>query len=258
MTDKSQKGNILLYTILILSFLIVTMLVVGNIVTQNIKQSGLLKNIQESFYQAESGVEKVLYSVRKLDAEITDGDCQIDDYSCSHKLSYPEEIELNLVKDDSIQIDLYNPDSSGGGVKSLTFEWQTSGAFFQNTWLEVSIVESVPGNFNWIDLPDVKKYLFSPGSGGVGDSVINNLVSNKNYKIKIKSLYNDAENLQITAYNDIDLLPENKQSIAGIINLSTTGKFGSTSYTVKTTFPRYKTPQNIFDYVLFSEEALYK
>lgn len=232
-------------------------MVATNIVTQNIRQSGLLKNIQESYYQAESGVEKILYSVRKLDTDISIGDCGIIDYNCSYDVNYPEELELYLYKDDSVQLDLYSPDNSGGGVKAITFEW-TSGGYDQNTWLEVGLVELSATGYNWNEVGEMKKYLFSPDSVGVGSSQINSLFSTKNYKIKVKALYNDAVDLQMIAYNDNDLAASHKQSIAGTVELSTTGQAGSASQTINVTFPRYKTPQNIFDYVLFSEDALIK
>lgn len=254
-----QRGNVLIYALLIIAAILSTTIVISNLVQSSIKQMRFIADAQAAFYAAESGMEKALYSIRKNDVLPENNDCGVGP-ECEIEINDKEvaELSLNLTMNDSVQFDLFNPNdnSKTAGIESISFEWDTPSA-----WLEMSIVGWQVGSA--IELPKwasgteienlpVQKFLYS------GGEAINNFVSaNKNYRVRVKALYNEARRLRIKLFASDDLMGGQKPFL-NFLKIKTIGTSAESTQTIRAEMPRYAPLGGLFDYVLFSEEIISK
>jgi len=256
---NNQRGNVLIYALLIIAAILSTTIVISNLVQSSIKQTRFIADAQAAFYAAESGMEKALYSVRKDDVVPENGDCAAG-ADCQIEINDKEvaELNLNLAQNDSVQFDLFNPNdnSAAAGIESIGFEWDN-----QSAWLEMSAVSWPSGSSvelpKWAvgmeikDLP-AQKFLYS------GGAAINNFVSSgKNYRIRVKALYNQARNLRIKLFSTDNLQGEQKP-FPNFLKIKTVGSNAESTQTLRAEMPRYAPLSGLFDYVLFSEEIISK
>lgn len=256
---KEEKGNVLVYAILTIAAILSTTIVISNLVQSSLRQTRFVSNAQAAYYAAESGAEKIIYQIRKNDKIPTEGHCGLA-IDCEWQLS-PDavtDLTMDLSANQSVQLDLFYPENSQAapGVESIGFDWH--GA---NTWLEVSFVDWDKGAFiawsEWLpgakldELP-VQKILYS------GEQATSNLFSaNKNYRVRVKALYGEAEDLVIKLYG-LDNEQGGALSVPNILSFSVTGGNQESSQRLSAALPRYAPTLGLFDYVLFSEEVIKK
>lgn len=249
----------MIYALLTIAAILSTSIVISNLVQNSIKQTRFIADAQAAFYNAESGMENALYSIRKNDVLPEDGDCGIS-ADCEVETSEKEvsELNLNLAANESVQFDLFNPEDSAltTGVESIGFQWDGP-----STWLEVSAISWLAGSPLslpvWAsgteikDLP-VQKFLYSGGAG------ISNFISPaKNYRVRVKALYGEARNLRIRLFSADDLTGEQKP-FPNFLKIKTIGDNAESTQTIRAEMPRYAPLSGLFDYVLFSEEIISK
>ncbi|OGY47405.1 MAG: hypothetical protein A3J65_00030 [Candidatus Buchananbacteria bacterium RIFCSPHIGHO2_02_FULL_45_11b] len=140
--SKKQSGVILLLVILIVTAILSTSAIFGALILREIQQSRLIDQSMQAFYLAESGLERALHQVRRLEAVWdcgsmaagsfcqADGSCSVISprLSCITKsqgnLFWPKgdwdiavnnekEVAVNLPAGESVQIDLFNPYKTG-------------------------------------------------------------------------------------------------------------------------------------------------
>lgn len=260
--NQQQSGNVLLYALLVISGLLVTTIVISNIVAMNLRESRFVSNAQAAFYGSESGSEKYLYAIRKLDLDLPAGLCEIGDFNCEWQIDNQgtTEIVVDLPENKSVQFDIFNIEnpSFGGNVRAIELDWQSPDGAPRNTWLELSYIDWVPSvAVPWPQMQgNIQKNLYSPDGDGVGIAVNTSLDPTKNYRAKVKALYGSAENLIIRIYGDVDL--SDIRAFPNFWAVKSIANIGQSNQAITTEFIRYPQALGLFDYVLFSEEPIVK
>ena len=255
---QNRPGNVLVYAVLIIAAILSSTIVVSNFVRSFVRQTGAVSNLAGAFYAAESGVERALFVVRKLDELPTVGDCSAgSDCELAVNDAAVLETKLDLPLNQSTQIDLYNPEknSLSKGVESVELVWDGGG------WLELTFVEWLAQDtFTWqtweagLEQKDlsVQKMLCSGGN-----VIVNFPSAAENYRLRVKALYAPATGLTVRLFSADNLLGK-ALPIANTLEFAATGTYRDATQKVTATLPRYAPTSGLFDYVLFSEEALVK
>ena len=98
----------------------------------------------------------------------------------------------------------------------------------------------------------MQKFLYS------GGKAINNAPSAaKNYRVRLKALYNNANNLKIRL-SALDNLQGAAIAFPNYLQIKTTGSYKESNQVINVAMPRFAPTLGIFDYVLFSEESISK
>jgi len=243
----------LLYTLLVVSAVLTTTLVVSNFIRSSIKEAGIISDVTEAYYTGESGVEKSLHSIRKFDKLPVTGDCGLANLKCEINIaeSTVSEVKLDLPKDQTFQFDLTKlANKFGAGVESLGLAWE--GVI---TKLEISTVELSSAGV--IKSPDAGTTTVNKSLWGSGAASVNNFVGSKNYRVRIKALYGDANNLKLTLHS-LDNQQGSRINFSNFLKITGTGISGEANQMVSVDMNRYAPTQGLFDYVLFSEEKIEK
>lgn len=259
---KSQDGSLLLMSLLILSGLLATGSTVGLITAQNLRQAKEVDFSVISFYAAESGVEDGLYEIRKRETAVgslapsgvlTNGAGWTRTAAATANV-----LSRSIAKNDSWQIDLYNPDASlsalGAPIKSLSIAWTGPGT----EWLSVQIAPW-PTSGVWPSPPVAPNrpstQLFS---AAINPAVVNlQDAANVLYRLRIKALYADVANVTVRAYQGLD----NNGGAAPIpaqLAITATGDYKTNKQALRASMPQRPPLSGVFGYVLFSEEDLIK
>ena len=249
----------MIYALLTIAAVLSTTIVISNLVQNSIKETGFVSSAVAAYYAGESGLEKALFDIRKKDVLPKNGDCGVD-YECELTIDDQStaELALDLKKDQTVQFDLFNfeDNSLSSKAESMGLSWLNNGS-----WLEVTTVAWAAGAvIDWQqpsapfakeDL-NVQKYLYSSGTA------INNVLSaNKNYRVRVKALYDDAQDLKIKLFNTDNLLGQ-QLAFPNFLNIKVVGSDRDSTQTVVAEMPRFSPLGGLFDYVLFSEGKLVK
>lgn len=273
---KSERGNVLLLALLVMAGIMTAGLGIGTIILNEIKQARNIDFSTVAYYAAESSVEQAIYKLRKENAVLncpvgacgTNGFCSGGEkeacVSASGDLSNQSswvrtivdkerQIYGKIEKDNSMQVDLFNPENAvAAGVESVKIEWVPDCVAPAVSTIEVSFISWDPVA-GWSETTEQKfKYT------SLASPVVNNGFSGvKSYRLRIKALYCDINNVIITAWgSDNAALPQIE--IPARIVLSSTGKYSTARQAIKVTMPRRSPMSGLYDYVLFSECSLVK
>jgi len=252
---ENKEGSLLLMSVLVLAGMVTAASSYAVVSMQNIKQSILVDNGIRSFYAAESGVEDALYEIRINKTPVSN--LSSSGY-LSNASSWERSVEKNveqeifdIEKNDFQYIDLFDSDSSlsslSSPIKSLKLSWLGDGA----EWVNVQISSwSSSGTLN-----NPSEQSFSASSN---PAIVNLQDSTSSlYRIRIKALYADIEDMTVEAYSDFDA-SGSQVSIPGIVNIYSEGKFSRTSQALRAMAKHRGGLSGQFGYVLFSEEDLVK
>ncbi len=259
MPANNQQGNVLIYSLLTIAAILSTTIVISNFVQSTIKQSRFVNNASSAFYAAEAGMEKALFSVRKKDIIPADGDCDVGS-QCQLEINGEAvaELKLDLKKNQTVQFDLFNPgdNTKSSHVESVKLNWQNNGAWLELTYIPWSVGGMVlfPPWDESIEIGELsaQKMLFSGGS-----ATVNAFSASKNYRVRVKALYQDAEDLAVNLYS-LDNLQGEHLAFPNFLKIKTTGSFQESNQTINAEMPRYAPTLGLFDYVIFSEEIIKK
>ncbi len=152
-----------------------------------------------------------------------------------------------------MQVDLYDPDGgTAAGVESVKIEWAPDCVAPATSNVEVAYI-GWDVAMGWSASSEQRfqySYLASP--------VINNgFASNKSYRLRIKSLYCNANNVTVTAWGGDNAGAPQKEIPARIV-LSSVGEYGALEQAIRMNMPRKSPMSGLYDYVLFSECSLVK
>ncbi len=250
---SNQKGSVLLYTLLVVSAVLTTTLVISNFLRNSIKETGTMNNVAAAHYAAESGIEKTLFVIRKTDKLPISGDCGLPNAKCTVEVAEQavSELKLDLAVNQTVQFDLAKTDIKfGAGVESIGLSWDAGISRLEVTGVDLagSGVISVPKAGE----TTVLKNLF-----GGGFASANMFSASKNYRVRVKALYGDAKNLKIKLFS-LDNQLGKQLPFSNFLKIKTEGSAGEANQNVSVDMSRYSPVQGIFDYVLFSEDALVK
>lgn len=247
--NKDQSGNILLLALLIMSGIVGAGVTLATIVISQIRQGSNIESSLVAYYAAESGVEKNLYDIRKTDTpwkNMEDLSGELGKASWTSKIeSREKQIFRDLKQNDTLQVDLFDPDqiSGGAGVGVLRVDWEDG---CEHSSIEMSITAWTPGA-GWAD--NTVKFLYSSGS-----ETNNSFDTDMAYRVRIKALYCDINNLAVRAYDtDNKIVP-----IPARVIINSVGSFSGVKQAIQATMPRISPMSGLYDYVLFSEESIVK
>lgn len=243
---KSQQGNILLWTLIVISITLTSTLFLANLISTSLQQGRLVNDALKAWYLAESGVENGLYRLRQLDDSswlAAAENLELEGGKLVRNQELEQSIMVNISKNDSYQLDL----PSTADLASLNIKTAGSAGA---SWLEVQKVywQTNTASPSWQGV-DLK------GPSDLENGFAINLTSNSYlYRIKLRALYGDIQDLVITAKNSGGLAT----AMPARIIFNSQGFFGNASQQIKVTMPRQTPAYGIFDYVIFSEEPINK
>ncbi|MBU1039448.1 hypothetical protein KKC17_04485 [Patescibacteria group bacterium] len=265
--NNQPAGMVLLLSLLVLAGVLVTSLTVGSLVLRQLRVSVVSDQSQAAYYAAESGLEQGLYLWRLEQKK--GADLVVSQSSSvvlagnqatwwrSSVLSESSEI-ITLKKNDSRQIDLFNPeDSLDSAVKaqSIKLSWDNNvnscpGA--GSEWLEV-------GWSAWLgaatlDYDVERRYFSSSQASGV---VINLDPSFVNYRLRLRALYSDVCDLTVQAFRQPNGVGEIYE-LPGRVIVTSVGRLANTQQSLSVTLPALPPQAAVFDYAIFSQCSIFK
>lgn len=259
--DGKHKGSVLLLALLVMSTIMAASTGLAVIVISEIRQSRSIDNAILAYYGAESGVEESLYKIRKekesienlvKEEELSNGVnwwIGADDISnMVEKISVAE-----LKKEQFIELDIYDPTAGeptnirylgisvgegSGNVEVSWFGWQGGNLS------EYKVIPSVLLEENERQIIDL--------TSGVGPQFA--------YRVKIKSLNNDIQLLEVKAYSINPIEDEDAESelMPARIRSTVRGEYRGSRQAIYFEMPRQSPLGGLFDFVLFSEESIIK
>ncbi len=262
---KNQKGSTILMILLIIGTVTPISLFISRIILNSLLTSRNIDSSSVAYYASESGIEKNLYAIRKDDygVEYLKTDSFYNSGSLGNNSTWyldldectgsKSEINISEIKkDNSYQVDLYNPDDSltSQNIRSIRIIWEGDSA----SKLEVTWSSWKNGNFT----ANTNKRFF----GNAESPVIVNLSTIENnaaniYRLRLKALYNNINNITLKAYSLDDGLGE-QTNIPSIITLKSIGEFSNNKQAVQVEMPRRSPVSGIWDFVIFSQEDIVK
>ena len=232
------RGNVLLLSLLVMASIIVSGMAIGGLIMRQIRMAKDVESSQFAFYAAESGTEKGLYQIEKIDklpSEIRESGVALEKSGASYsKIGTDRKEEIyraSLKQGESLIIDLYGDESSAegfkpAGVSSLKMKWKGES--------QIEIKEYSPWNYgdiiNWEDETSVITYqcLNSPCE--------ENLFNCKDSACRLKiTPQDDIRDLKITVYS---LEGEVVEIPAGATIIETSGKFTSQRQAIEARIPK--------------------
>ncbi len=272
----TEHGNVLLLALLVMAGIMTAGLGIGAIILNEIKQARNIDFSTVAYFASEAGVEQAIYKLRKEDAVLNcpAGACGANGFcsagggeaciSAAGDLSNGSSWERTIIdrepqiygkveKDNSMQIDLFDPENAvAAGVESVKIEWVPDCVLPAVSMIEVSYVAWDPAA-GWSEAGE-QKFKYS----ALASPVINNGFSGaKSYRLRIKALYCDINNVIITSWGADNAAPPQIEIPARIV-LSSAGEYGVARQAIRVTMPRKSPMSGLYDYVLFSECSLVK
>ncbi len=254
---KDNKGSVVLYAVFLMMALSATAMATAFTILSAIRFTGNSTRAASAFYAAESGIEQGLYEIKQhrddraiiIDAlsASTIADTTLDNgaiYSTVATNDYKTEISFDLPLYSSKQIDIFDPDTGESlflsGPGSLSFSWDN----YVFCDMEVSINEFT--NATIISGPTITNYIYNSGN-------VLSLTKDYSYKIKIKPLTCDLENVTVEISSEYDDI-----YFPNYIRIISTGEMGIASFPMQAE-TIWKPPlSGLGEFVLFSEEEIIK
>ncbi|MBU4331509.1 hypothetical protein KKD19_03565 [Patescibacteria group bacterium] len=259
---EQKPGTILLLSLLILTGILLTSGIIATIVLQHLQMSRNIDNSILAFYAAEAGIEQGLYTLRKIGGTINDvkktetlGNGASYDTDNAETALSENVIKIGIPKNQTFQINLYNPDNSllDSGIRSIVL-YEVGGSGFE--WAEVSWV-TWDSTGDW-GAHQAKTHIFSHSQLTSGSGVPVNLSGIAYaYRVRIKALYDDLEDLEIRAYSGADG-GGSQVPIPGRVVIKSVGEYGTSKQALKVSYSSEAPIYGLYDYVIFSEESLIK
>lgn len=262
---KNQKGSTILMVLLIIGTVTPISLFISRIILNSLMTSRNIDSSAVAYYASESGIEKNLYAIRKEDYGVEYlktnslyNSGTLNNNSTWHLYldeCFGSKSEINVPeirKDNSYQVDLYNPDDSltSQNIRSIRIEWDGDPA----AKLEVSWSSWKNGNF----AANTNKRFFSNAESPIvmNLSTIENNAANI-YRLRLKALYNNINNINLRAYS-LDNGVGEQTNIPSIITLKSVGEFSNNKQAVQVEMSRKSPVSGVWDFVIFSQKDIVK
>ncbi len=252
---QHPKGLSLLLSLFVLSAILVSALSAGNLIFRQLKVTGTGDRGIQAFYVAESGLENALYDFRQLGITTL----SVDESSAESlgrgqwwRTSSETVSSLNttLAENEVIEVQLFKPESATEQAQSILLSWNADpsicpGADF--AWVEV-----VQSYWNITQSQSQRSLLSSSQAGGV----VVNLSGSYPY-IRLRALFGDACNLNLTAYDGVDATGT-AFDLPAQLQVTAIGEVVDARQALSITVPAQAPQFGAFDYTLFSESAICK
>lgn len=254
MIPQQRRGATLLLALIILGGIVATSLTVGTVVVNRLRAVRAVDQSILASYAAESGVEELLYVVRKegkraaLDANATLGNGATWARSVE---STTRELFVTLEENGVEQIDLLPVTGAIASVDiaALLLTAQTPAT---DAWLEVTWVPWLSDG-QWSQR--VGRVLYSPEDLKSRKTVKLRSVPTGGepiaYRIRFRALGGRVGTVSVRASSDED--GRNEVDFPSRIRATVTGTMGGARYATRAEFLPWSPVAPVFDYVLFSE-----
>ncbi len=273
---KKNKGFALIMTLLILSMAMLTGLFMNSIIVGEVRVSLNTANVINSYYAAESGIERALYylTTNQLsnNIDLYEGlSVTGNSYNLGNGSSYTyattslraaEFLATNVTNTNPAHVSIVDP---RGSITGIAWPWYVTGpvASFLNWGIDncypdhasdriETTIYSFANNFS---LPDVQKTVSvcDCRSDSFIDSCsslnLENLSPNRYYKFVFRPLDADASWLRFYLETE---------SIFSETLTQVKGKYKNSEYLLQAKMSALKPTSDIFSFVIFSEEELIK
>ncbi|MDO8462876.1 MAG: hypothetical protein Q7S96_01190 [bacterium] len=259
-----RPGSTLLLALLVLAGFMATSFAIGSVVVNRVRAVRQVDQAIVASYAAETGVEDLLYRVRReqqLDG--LDGTATLDN-GASWERTVAETVDdrfLFLTEDASRQMDIFpmsgtfDATQSTELVRSLVvtpIDIMAAGVP-SSAWLEVTWVPWLRTGA-WAE--SIGRLLLSPSDLASGDVVVNLLqhpVGEEpvGYRVRFLARSDDVGTVRVRAATDV--LGETLTAFPSGIQATVRGTFAGTRHALRVEFPARLPLASTFDYVLFSE-----
>jgi len=269
----------LLLALLLIAALTATGIGLSVLIVGELRSSSNIDNSIVAYYAAETGIEQALLKVRDGRQHTTlagtiSGEAPNSLTSLSGNLTSvvagwktdgstasENTILTSLPKNKSAEIDLFNPDDGTAlGIRSVQFTWSDRCPLIES-WLEVSYVYWKLSSSTWSsDDQAVYKNIYPCGTTGrysCNPALADYFDPSTIYKLRVKALYCDVDNLVISAYPNINATG-NKIDISSRVNIKSVGSYANSQIALTASTPWSASIMGIFDYAIFSETDLTK
>jgi len=242
---EKNQGSILILSLVILVVVLGTSVAFATISLSNYKQSISIDDAILSYYLAEVGVERGAYYFREHEANPGNcgivGSCSLD-IEAEDKGFFPQ-----IIKDDSVQMDIYSPGSPGfDNITKIVPQWQDGNPGIPIPHLEVSFV----GWDNDTYSDPYKVNIISGTTVNLADGC----ATCDLFRIRFKAIFDDIKDLEIEAQNTFN----EPQNIPGVFEIKATGIYGRSQQAVAIITSHLQPLSGLYDYVIFTEEDLEK
>lgn len=301
------RGQTLLLSLLILAGVSAAGVGFATLIINQIKSAENIDNAITAFYAAQSGLERSLHTVKlgrqdniELDNPSGDGVIQniealgtieLEEIDARVEIveavSEEESRKFFLEKDESAQIDLYDPDAPFGGSSDITHLWiswdnnpcsptdDNNPCYGEGSeWVEISWTGWKADGSSY---ENVAKVLYSSDDlvfnplyfcpEGTGDNPCRLLALDPTpgdpsdifyYQVRVKALHDKVEDLEVKAINQISQNQYEFVSIPARVYVKTIGKYGRTQQALSASLPWRIPASGLLDYVVFTEKTLTK
>ncbi len=261
----AEAGNVLLLSLFVLSTILIGATALSAIVLRDLKIARTLDEGGEAYYAAETGIEGALYDLRKTDLTPSGipGAGALSSGASFIRQVIPGEPVYTvplLKKDDFTEFNLLDPDNlqNSPGIEALRFNWtDTCGGL---SGAELSYAEwPVGASFVW---PTGGSYTGTfwkfrhQSSEGLPWLKADTIAATNNYRMRLKADNCDLVNLEVRAYSDD--AGTIARDLPSRITIHSTGSAGRANQTLQAQIPRLAPLSGIWDYVIFSEQAIVK
>lgn len=271
--------------VLIITAVLATAAVFTSLVIREIQQSRLIDQSIQSYFLAESGSEKALYQIRRMEAVIScsllgKGSCNQDGY-CSADSSIPcvsERGELGLLggweikgsneketlvllnPGQSFQVDLFNPYQSWqSNINGIKVERNDTGITPIGEFTNLTTILGVNLTSVCKDQPPVfKDYLDDP-QAIISAIDQQNIHKDCSYSFRINYPFGgDSPLVAMIKVFDVDVVPNLQLDIPSRLIINSSAIFGKSFQSVIVRTPMRAPLSGLYDFVIFSEEQIVK
>ena len=251
---QNNTGSTLVLALIILSVLLATASVFAVTALSNFRQARNINQSVASYYLADIGVERGVYYFRQHNIIIDK--CAPDSIAdnCDLQIEAEDKGDIGfLKKDTSVQLDIYAPGISVPDIQFLKVTWDSNSPNTESR-IEVSWI-----GWTGVDFSEPFKtsppLVYSPDGSSVDLHADVPPVDYDFYRVRVKALVADANNLQVTAWNSAQT---QQQNIPGVFEAKAVGSYGNTKQASAITASHFSPLSGLYDYVLFSEEEINK
>jgi len=251
---NKAKGNILLFSLLIVSVLIVVALLISNLVISSLVRGKIINDSLQAWYAAEISTENALYQARKNDNfNLNLESSNLAGSVVKRSTVVEPSLEVSILENGNYQLDLFNSDPAAPQIYSLEINALHPGEIDNLSWLAVSWDSWSPGSY---DNPEAhQERMLSASQIKNGERIVLASVGEYYYRVRLRALYSDINDLILTVYDD-----ENNQieDIPSRVVISSQGSHGLSGEKITVTMPRRAPLYDLFGYVIFSEDKIVK
>lgn len=280
---QKQSGVVLVLALLIVSVVLATAGALSNLVIRSIQQTRLIDQSMQAYYSAESGAERALYQIRRREAipdcaAISGGACQsngicsINSVPCitpnNGSLSLANGWTTNATNElsttvtlkpgGSFQLDLFNPyQASSAGINQVVVVSDITPTSFYAEFTNITKILNVDLNncSNSSQPPVFKGFIETPAAIGSLDG--KSILDECSYSFRLNYPLTSSGDRQvtITVFNQGT---DTQYAIPSRLSVSASAKFGRSQQSLTLKTPVRPPVSGLYDFVLFSEEAVVK